>query len=469
MKRLAIPLCFLSALILVGFAIRAKFFSDDGGLALQAPGERGTVDPAHSSLLNSPFAYDSRKSAVSGSLQETSQNGFLSVSVYRAPSLPLAGIGVRASGKLIGVTDVSGLLRVELPPGRYGVKVDESSLSDELLAPVNQEVQDVGYETPDGFFGRTADVQPGTEVAVALRVFLEASLTGVVVDVSGQPVTDCPVRLQMFGAGLSPISYDATTGSDGLYAFRRLAPGAYVLMAYAATVRPSLPTNPVAMRVDVVEGGRLTVAPMVAGDTSGRVVGRFVDQNGGALAGVEVMAYPAADGIEGAGAFNQSNCIRSVITDANGEFDLRIPRVRVVVQVDPASGAVRVVRLKKYVAPIVVDLTKNPVVSLGDITGEVSTPLFLEISLKDNVDAVLRVDPGLTTVASADVFVASAEHVADESKWVRIRRGKDDLHHFSCEAPAGPVFLIVRRAHFAPYQQQIEVVPGVFRVSISYP
>ena len=64
-------------------------------------------------------------------------------------------------------------------------------------------------------------------------------LTGIVTDPSGAVVANAAVHLTDAGGA----SYDATSGNDGVYEFKALAPGAYTLKAEAAGFEPFAQEN----------------------------------------------------------------------------------------------------------------------------------------------------------------------------------------------------------------------------------
>jgi hypothetical protein len=399
-------------------------------------------------------------------------DAMLAARVYRAPDLPVAGVRLLANGVVVATTDASGAAEVAISPGEMLLTLDPASLPDGLMAPLQQTAIPPDHAVPDGFYARRVQCEAGKRTEVALRVFAPATVVGIVVDVSGVPVAGCPIRLQAEVAGLAGICFDAETDLSGVFAFADVPACSYSVKAYAPFAKPrAVSPSPLPVRLRVQEGVRHTLAPLVSGDQSARLVGRVVDQDGKPVVGVQVQIYPQeVDRRPEEVPIGLGGVILRAKTDSNGAFDVGVPAAQLAVAVH--SDGARLpwsdpLRLRKVIQPTMVSAHVGTN-DLGVIRGEFSRPYMLTVRIKNNVERIRGLDPTLQSIGDPEVHIVAPEAIQDRSRWKRVAV-QDGVATFCCDTPADSLVLVVSRAHFAALRRTLTPTPTREDLDIEYP
>jgi hypothetical protein len=467
-RRTAIAAALLAAFALVAWLVwrvdaePPAGHTRQGSPAAQPPAARSADAPPRTSVDAPP-----PPPAPASTSAPAARPAMLRVRVYRTGDVAVPGArietneAVAGKPRVLGVTDANGELAVVPRKGTWALRVAPDSLPPGVMPPAAQD-REAPPGTPDGYLGRTVRFDGSVDVVVALRCWQAATVTGVVVDGAGAPIAACPVWLQARGAGLAALSADTTTRADGVFVFDAVVPGAYSVHVHSAPLAAPLP-----QRVDIAEGERVPLPPLVAGDAPVRVVGRLLDRGDRPFVGVDVVVSPVDDD----GTYRLEPIARAV-TDAQGRFELRVQRARLKLQPHPGGSLLRhgdSERLQRPMQPVPLDTRIANDVDVGTLRGDRSVAFVLEVHVTTDEQRVRAADPTLPPrLRAPDVFVAAAADVNDERKWTRLEERDGAWRHVG-EATGESVLLVVRRRGFAPLQRQVDATPGTQRLALTYP
>ena len=393
--------------------------------------------------------------------------GRVRVFVHTGDSMPVARAGVILNNGRSATTGDDGWVALDVPPGRYLVCVDREALPKGTTTSTLQGMPPPNYEVPAGYYSQVVHATAGQEVEARLRVFVSATITGMVVDEAGVPLSGIHVRAQCRAVGLSGLSVDAKTRVDGLYVLEGILPNVYTIEAHPERggVLP--------VRFEVLEGVAYTLAPLVVGG-NGVVTGRVVNQDGQPCAKVPVVAYASEDSVKpGEIGFNLSNAVGRVETSATGVFRLEgLPIGSLRIQVHPEGALVPDGDGSRLVRPpeaLTVDLAHEIVAELGDVEVELSRPFRLRLQVDVDENAIRRVNPTLPSAIRERVYIVLESNLRDESKWEKL--AKDDGRYlFRCETPSPSLCVIVRISGVPDRVIRFDPKPlDVVDASVSYP
>jgi hypothetical protein len=404
----------------------------------------------------------------------------LVVRILSSGRLPVAGVLVRANDLTLPPTDADGVAKARFRAGTYSLRVAGDSLPAGLLEPPLQFRSRPNHAVPVGFYAPEVELVAGGRHEVVIELLPRSEVTGVVVDRDGQPIEGCSVRLQSRSPELVALSFDALTGPDGLYRFPSVPSGVYGVRAHSRGATPrAVAPSAWPQRIEVPEGGRIVVPPMVCGDDRAVLVGAVLDQDGGPIVGVPVQAHAhEVDPRPSESPFGLGDMLEKVMTDAAGRFELRVPATLP----DPAGSILIAVQahmegsLLPYDNPLrvrrpiprVILRPQVGVNDLGELRGELSRAFVFELTVITNEDAVRRSDPQPRHVSPPDCFVAPLDAMHDESRWTRLRM-HEGRASYACDTPSESCLLVVRRPRFRPLVRQLDPTPGRLQWEITYP
>ncbi|MEV0728472.1 carboxypeptidase-like regulatory domain-containing protein [Polymorphospora sp. NPDC050346] len=245
--------------------------------------------------------------------------GTITGRVTDSNGVPQAGIWVSARGPdgSVGTSaDIDGRYTLSLLPGEYQVELLLGSGFSQWIPQQEQ-----------SHTAQVFTVEPGGTVVADDVVAPTGSMTGRVVDASGQPAANVDVSARSITSGGGATTW---TDDNGDFQIPRLFPGNYKvrfqLPSGATQWGHGQPAEDYADTFSVAVGTQTTVNETLL--ATGAIAGRFVDQSGAGIGHAEVTAYDS---------YNNS---AYVMTDETGayRFDDLIVGDYKVSFVDPTTG-----------------------------------------------------------------------------------------------------------------------------------
>ncbi|MFT4539376.1 MAG: hypothetical protein ACI841_005410 [Planctomycetota bacterium] len=353
------------------------------------------------------------------------------------------------------VVDENGRLELDIPPGRYTIRVDERTLPPDRLGPKVAEITRAGdtvrtpLSKPIHFDGRE-------DLRITLRATRSARVHGSVRDMNGRMLVGAIVRLEATGLRAGALVREGRTDEDGNFAIGSLSAGAW--LAFVEPPRNESPGQevqgvpPLPTRIELREGACVPFE-LVLSTSEQPWRGRLVWADSSPCAGHRVrVVYAGSESDIHSGLSRARLSTWTAITGDDGSFELcGLPAtpMRLVASTEPVLGAGSRRGVAREVAlPTWALLEGAQSNDLGSISIPLAAPFRLEGSIADG---------GPEGPAFEDL---SVELIGSDRRKHAIHLDAHGSFKWASPQPPDELEIRIRRGHLLLFEESIRAHPS---------